>query len=221
MLHIDHITAVANGGDNNIVNLITACDACNLGKGAVALDDKSAAVKQMKQLKLLNERREQIQMIAEWRTDLLGVEDQEVGVMERYIKSLCGFGLSEAGKANIRKALKKYGLDAVLTATDGSAGSYLKTKSDEEVEKFINYIPRVAYCNEQKKTKPELERFSHICNLAAKKRFKVSRSELWNAVSNAFYNDGIDAETMLGMVRESTGIMNFYSMLSNERGERG
>lgn len=34
LLHIDHITAVANGGSNETDNLLTACEPCNLGKGA-------------------------------------------------------------------------------------------------------------------------------------------------------------------------------------------
>lgn len=34
LLHVDHITPVAAGGDNSMDNLITSCDSCNLGKGA-------------------------------------------------------------------------------------------------------------------------------------------------------------------------------------------
>lgn len=34
ILHIDHIMAVAAGGTNSIDNLVTACEPCNLGKGA-------------------------------------------------------------------------------------------------------------------------------------------------------------------------------------------
>lgn len=37
ILHIDHVLAVANGGTNEINNLIAACIDCNLGKGATAL----------------------------------------------------------------------------------------------------------------------------------------------------------------------------------------
>lgn len=37
LLHVDHIVAVAAGGSNAIDNLVTACEPCNLGKGARAL----------------------------------------------------------------------------------------------------------------------------------------------------------------------------------------
>lgn len=34
LLHVDHINPVANGGTNDIDNLVTSCEPCNLGKGA-------------------------------------------------------------------------------------------------------------------------------------------------------------------------------------------
>lgn len=45
ILHVDHINPVANGGSNNINNLITACDCCNLGKGARLLSDIPKSLK--------------------------------------------------------------------------------------------------------------------------------------------------------------------------------
>jgi len=37
-LHVDHVVAVANGGTDDEANLVTACDACNLGKSDVPLN---------------------------------------------------------------------------------------------------------------------------------------------------------------------------------------
>lgn len=34
VLHVDHILAVAKGGTSEMDNLVTACDLCNMGKGA-------------------------------------------------------------------------------------------------------------------------------------------------------------------------------------------
>lgn len=51
LLHVDHIVAVANGGGKDFDNLVTACEPCNLGKGArpltsipESLSDKAARV---------------------------------------------------------------------------------------------------------------------------------------------------------------------------------
>ena len=39
LLHCDHIHPVAEGGQNDLDNLITACEPCNLGKGKVLLSE--------------------------------------------------------------------------------------------------------------------------------------------------------------------------------------
>lgn len=33
VLHVEHVVAVANGGDNSPANLVTSCGTCNIGKG--------------------------------------------------------------------------------------------------------------------------------------------------------------------------------------------
>lgn len=51
LLHVDHVDPVANGGKNDMDNLVTSCEPCNLGKGArllsavpESLADKAASI---------------------------------------------------------------------------------------------------------------------------------------------------------------------------------
>lgn len=44
VLHVDHIVPVATGGGNEDTNLVTACDACNLGKSANSLESIPASL---------------------------------------------------------------------------------------------------------------------------------------------------------------------------------
>ena len=46
LLHVDHIHPVAEGGGNSLDNLLTACEPCNLGKGARLLSVAPAALKE-------------------------------------------------------------------------------------------------------------------------------------------------------------------------------
>ena len=46
ILNADHINPVKNGGDNNIINLITSCFSCNSGKSARLLSDNHIVKKQ-------------------------------------------------------------------------------------------------------------------------------------------------------------------------------
>lgn len=44
VLHADHILPIVEGGTDDMLNLVTACLECNLGKGARLLTDKPAAL---------------------------------------------------------------------------------------------------------------------------------------------------------------------------------
>jgi hypothetical protein len=83
VLVIDHINPVANGGDNDILNLITSCNDCNQGKGKTQLadlrpmpdasDESMALQQEIAELELysrLKERRDAI-------TDLIIIQLQE------------------------------------------------------------------------------------------------------------------------------------------------
>lgn len=87
LLHVDHIEAVANGGASDMDNYVTACEPCNLGKGArpltsvpESLADKAARVAEAEEQlagysAILQARRERIADDA-WRVvDALTGED--------------------------------------------------------------------------------------------------------------------------------------------------
>jgi 5-methylcytosine-specific restriction endonuclease McrA len=63
ILNCDHIKPLADGGETDLLNLITSCRACNGGKGAVPLTDASALHRQRSTLADLEERRRQIEMM--------------------------------------------------------------------------------------------------------------------------------------------------------------
>jgi len=132
ILHVDHIKPVSKGGDNEIVNLVTACLDCNSGKGARELDDDAAIQKQRDQLNELNERREQLEMMLQWRDGLKGIAEEEVGAICDEFDSIthgtrC---LNERGRKEAKSLLRKYGLNAVLDAMEIAADRYLEYADD-------------------------------------------------------------------------------------------
>ena len=76
VLEVDHINPVVNGGNNDILNLITSCFDCNRGKGKRKLTDKDEIKKQQEQLKELNTKREQLKMMLDWRKELQGFDNE-------------------------------------------------------------------------------------------------------------------------------------------------
>ena len=125
ILHVDHIDPVSKGGDNSIINLITSCADCNGGKSDRKLDDQSILAKQREQLTALSERREQLELMVQWRTALMALGNIELEALEAEAKDITGYGLNEADRAALKKLLKLHGLELALKTMRQSFDRYL------------------------------------------------------------------------------------------------
>ena len=123
VLQCDHIDPVANGGTNDILNLITSCFDCNNGKRDVPLADGQTLKKQMEMLSDLEEKRQQIEMMMRWRDELEGMEEYQVDKAAQSLE-IDGLGASEFGRKKIKKMLKKYSLEEFLIARDEAFEKY-------------------------------------------------------------------------------------------------
>lgn len=150
ILHVDHIKPVSKGGDNSIINLITACQGCNSGKSNIQLDDSSALAKQKAQMDELNERREQLQMMMDWRASLKDMDNDVVETLVDEIEALMNTReVNEQGERSVRKWFKKYGYTLLSECIERSAEQYLKFDDegnceDQSAQKFFSMIPRIA-----------------------------------------------------------------------------
>jgi hypothetical protein len=133
ILNCDHVNPVAEGGTTDILNLVTACFDCNNGKGARLLSDQAVLNKQMDQLAELQARREQIEMMIEWREQLSRFDDDVVARLEeRWTVIVEGrTSLTPTGKDGLRRVISRYGVDLALRAMQESAISYLKRDADQ------------------------------------------------------------------------------------------
>lgn len=116
-LHVDHIEPISKGGDNSILNLITSCESCNLGKSDNRLSDDSAVLKQKEQLDALNKRREQLQMMIKWREEIKDIDDQYVNdFCDVYSDLVQGWSLNEQGIKIVKSLIRKYSYSNVMEA---------------------------------------------------------------------------------------------------------
>lgn len=118
LLHVDHIDPVANGGNSVIFNLITACSDCNLGKGARLLSDDTAVSKQKIQLDAINERREQLQLLMEWRNELDNIRVESLEYAAEHYEKRFNATLTDAGKDILMREIDQFGLQMILDAMD-------------------------------------------------------------------------------------------------------
>lgn len=167
LLVIDHIKPVAEGGDNDITNLITACQPCNAGKGARELNDHSVIERQKKQLDDLSERRAQLEMMMEWRKGLLSLEDEKFRIIESVISCKAQFVPNEIGRQKILKWMKKYEVDEILGAVDTAFLQYLEIDGDgkatsESWNTAFDSVPKIIGVNRSAKEKPYLPDMLYI-----------------------------------------------------------
>lgn len=167
LLEIDHIKPVKEGGTNDITNLITACKDCNVGKGARLIDDNSVIEKQRKQLEELNERRLQLEMMMQWREGLRDLESQRLDIIEDKLTEFTGHVLTEQGRKDYRRALKKYGLQLMLDSIEAAANQYLRHSNDgvpteDSIVKVFDYTIRICKCKELNKSKPYMKELFYI-----------------------------------------------------------
>ena len=105
--------------------------------------------KQQRQLELLQEKREQLEMMSEWKRSLSKLEDDKVDEIVKYIEIKINneFSINENGKLNIKKYIKNRDLSVIYDAIDLSANSYLRYENDklskESVENFLSKIPGI------------------------------------------------------------------------------
>lgn len=124
VLEVDHIIPVCKGGYNDVLNLVTACYDCNHGKQGNSLDDSAVISKQLAQLQELNERREQVEMMADWRKGLQEIDSKKVDII-------------------IKELLHKYGkpLDFKPSVKSVAAATYLvKAHSMDDIFKAIDQL---------------------------------------------------------------------------------
>ncbi|WP_406853509.1 HNH endonuclease [Alsobacter sp. KACC 23698] len=170
VLQCDHINAVANGGDNDPMNLVTSCFECNSGKSDKTLDETHILDRQRAELEQLNERRAQLEMLIQWRDQLANLEQDQLATIEgKVIKSLAcpGLGLSEGGRDSLRRMVKRFGAELVLDAAQSSAESYCERGPDgnvthESAARAFSMIARVAAVLQLSKDKPYLRRLYYI-----------------------------------------------------------
>ncbi len=136
VLVVDHIDPVSKNGAHDMMNFITACQPCNAGKSDRTLDDNSTLQKQRAQLDELNVRREQLEMMLQWRNGLKSIAEDEVEHIEAAWDDATegAYHLNDRGLKTAKKMLKEHGLQKVLDAIDTAKLNYIKKDSGGAID---------------------------------------------------------------------------------------
>lgn len=183
ILEIDHITPIKHNGKTENINLITACFDCNHGKGSKELSDSQVLEQQREQLNELNTRKEQMQMLIQWKRELLKLEDTQINEIENLILKPYNRSLTDIGRKNLRKVIKRYGFSETYESAQISLSNYyIETTTDEAgtkcFSKILNYIPRICANRERGITDPLFPRKAYLAGVL-KNRFAYSNFQLF------------------------------------------
>lgn len=167
VLEIDHITPVADGGDNDILNLVTACKACNAGKSDRPLTEAAAMEKRRAQLEDLEQRRQQLQMLHEWHLSLVEIDDQAATLAgELWFRSTGreGSTLTDGARDELRKLIKRNGFDAVCAAIKSAAEAAKRSTSDHSTacSEWFWKIGRIVCTQKLEEKDPGISRLLYI-----------------------------------------------------------
>lgn len=178
-LQIDHIKPVASGGEDDVMNYATACAECNAGKGARELDDHSVIEKQRKQLEELNERRLQLEMMLGWREELKKIDDDQIAIVADKIDLIIfeyDQSVTETGRANIKKWIRRFSLRHVLDAIDDAEE---KISSADEIDYFFDLVGRIANVRKRAEKTPYLKDLYYIRGIL---RNRLQYVNEWQAI---------------------------------------
>jgi len=114
ILEVDHIHPVSKGGKNDILNLITSCFDCNRGKGKRLLKDNDTLIKQKEQLNQLQKKREQIEMMVQWKNELNDVENYFANNISKRFFEQTNIQFSNKAFSTIKKAIDKTSYEIVF-----------------------------------------------------------------------------------------------------------
>lgn len=201
-LHIDHIKPVSKGGTNGMLNLVTSCVDCNLGKSNIELSDDSAVKRQQSQLSEMAEKKLQIEMMVEWRESLLNADEILVESVKKLINTyLEAFDreVSDAGVTSIRKAIKNHGYQLVI---DSIENLY---KSNKDFNG--NWSKAIKYCD--KKSKPNL----HYAKGIMKNRFPYFNEKQFYHEMSALCIDDEFVEQLIEIAKSCNSCSNFYERI--------
>ena len=148
VLEADHVVAVANGGGDEVENLVTACFDCNRGKSATPLSEQPESVDER-----MGRRREALEQVEAYNAVVQQERDGRWRVVEKIGVYWCDHTYEEKGRHTFGDAraktvamfLNKLPLDQIYEAIDIAMSQCAPTRSTGYDGKTFRYFCGVCW----------------------------------------------------------------------------
>lgn len=195
VLNVDHIKPVADGGENDILNLVTSCFDCNSGKGARLLEENSMLEKQRRQLEELNERRNQLEQMIAWREGLSGLVEEQIEFLQSEFLKYSEMTANEKGIELLRGWIKRFSFEEVVAAANKAFPQYVKDerKDVERWSKAFHAIPKIIAVERKGGMPPEKTQMFYIRGILRNRLRTVRERDLMWRLQEA-YDCGVNLD---------------------------
>lgn len=217
VLHCDHMKPVAEGGGNDMMNLVTSCQPCNSGKGKRRIDDMTVIERQRRQIEELEERRAQLEMMLQWRDGLATLDADKVEAIVAHICAKSDLGPNENGRQHIRRWLAKYTLDAIFSAIDEAFARNLtfdaKGKADPVAwEQAFARVPSVISTTGLYEKKPYMRQLFYARGILRNRFPGFNELGLMGALERV-YLAGVSLDDLLDLAKTARNIGQVYDAI--------
>lgn len=98
-------------------------------------------MKQRKQIAEMNERGQQLKMMADWRRAVMKMEGQELDLLVEEVEhKLGGVEITDNGRAELKTLLKRHGYTTILEAIDRSVERYADWRDGQATSASIRHV---------------------------------------------------------------------------------
>lgn len=155
------------------------------------LSDNSVMEKRKKQLDILQEKREQLELMIEWQNELLDFDNAVASSIAQVWTKFVGTTINEHGLAKISLLLKKYSYEDLINAIQIACRQYLGKKDSNEI---FNSLGGILYNKKLEEKDPVAASKKHIKNILQRNlgyfNFKTGMSLIDSAIE---YGASIDS----------------------------
>lgn len=177
ILEVDHIKPVSKGGTNDIMNLITSCRECNSGKSNIELSDDTTLMKQQEQIKEIAERKEQLEMMLEWRESLNNLDEECIDAVDDIFRNKTEWHISEHGRKKVKKWLKDFSLTEIMDAAEIAIDSYYDG-TEQSWNKAFNKVSGICYVKRNQINNPQMYYTNYTIKALSNKGFYLNKAQI-------------------------------------------
>jgi hypothetical protein len=166
------------------------------------LDDRKAVEIQREQLAAIEERREQLKMMLDWRVECAGFEAEQVDAVNTMIQMRFERILSPQGRLDVSALIKKFGMSLVLDSTQAACDYY------KDADTAIGKIGGICVCKKRDAENPGMGKFSYIRAILKNRCGYVNEGSLKEMMQDAFAI-GLSPEPLIEIAKQSKSFTQF------------